>query len=462
MWLTAFGADVYKHNLDITVGGGLQSIQFNPEEGEHTAGPGALFNIMYRYNFNQHWGIGAGVGLGFYNAHSKYDSLRLTKMLVHPENGHEYERSGSFDDWNEVQRMLDFEVPFGVYFTTPLTKHEKWNFLTSAGVKFNLPFWNKYKIVEGTLETKGFFEEYTNIEYSNLPQHGFYTQDYFEGNADLRKAGASVYLDVAFTRQIKDKNMALYLGAYAAYRFTNMVSASTTPLYDLEDDSYIGVLSSDQEDKAKSISAGIKVGLTFGFPKIDTAALNEEKRMQALMEQQRINDSIQAVNDSLAAVQAELDRLAAERAKAVADSLVKVEEAQKQVELKQAEEVVNWLSKNIQVNFALAKSDVEVTPEVAENIMFIAKYLKKNPDQVLVVTGHTCNLGKREKNMELSRKRAEAMKKVLVENGCNPANIQTVGKGPDEPMVPNTSEANRKKNRRIEIKIEKYKASDVE
>ncbi len=449
-------ADIYVHNLDITAGGGLQSIQFNPDQGgDHKPGIGANFNLLYRYNFSKHWGIGTGIGLGFYNAHSKYDSLRIEKMIVHPENGHTYSHSATFDEWDEVQRMLDLEIPFGFYYTTEV--NEKWNFLTGFGVKFNLPFWNKFKIVDGTLETKGFFEDYTNIEYEKLPQHNFYVQDYFAGRATLRPAGASAYLDLAFTRVLKD-NVSLYLGAYVAYRFTNMIKESTTPLYEPESNNYIGVISSDMEDKARTLSAGVKIGITIGFPKIDSSAIIAERiaaEEARLAEEKRINDSI-------AAAQAEQERLAREEQERIAREEAERLAKEKEAELQKAQETVQWLSKNIRANFALGKADIIFTPEVEENLEFIRKFLNSNPDRVLVVTGHTCDLGAYEKNVKLSKQRAEAMKAALVMKGINPANIETVGMGPNQPLVPNTSEANRKLNRRIEISIDKYQAKDVE
>lgn len=253
----------YKHNLDLTAGGGLQSIQFNPEKGDQKPLLGALIDANYRFMFNKHWGIGAGVGLGFYNARSVYDNLLISQDLVHEHNDEPYQFKAQFHNWKETQRMLDFEVPVQFYYLTPI--NEKWNFIGDLGAKLGIPVWNKYKIKDGTLKTTGYFEKATNIEYENLPQHGFDTYTYFSGKSDLRKIGATAFIDLGFLRHIRE-NRSLYLGAYFAYRFTNLATTSDDILYDGRTREYVGVMNSNFVDKAHALAAGVKIGLSFGFP----------------------------------------------------------------------------------------------------------------------------------------------------------------------------------------------------
>lgn len=79
--------------------------------------------------------------------------------------------------------------------------------------------------------------------------------------------------------------------------------------------------------------------------------------------------------------------------------------------------------------------------------------LKSHPDRVVLIIGHTCDLGSLETNKRLGQQRAEAVKAELVKRGVNPAQIRTESRWYKEPLVPNTSEENRKKNRRVEIKV---------
>lgn len=69
------------------------------------------------------------------------------------------------------------------------------------------------------------------------------------------------------------------------------------------------------------------------------------------------------------------------------------------------------------------------------------------------VTGHTDAVGSRDKNVERSAARADAVKQYLVQHGIAADRIETRGAGPDEPLADNATEAGRQKNRRIEFAV---------
>ncbi len=70
------------------------------------------------------------------------------------------------------------------------------------------------------------------------------------------------------------------------------------------------------------------------------------------------------------------------------------------------------------------------------------------------VEGHSDNTGSSDANRKLSQARAEQVANWLVTNaGVSADRISAVGKGDSEPLVPNTTEENRKTNRRVEFHI---------
>jgi len=71
----------------------------------------------------------------------------------------------------------------------------------------------------------------------------------------------------------------------------------------------------------------------------------------------------------------------------------------------------------------------------------------------LRVEGHTDDRGKREANMTLSLKRADAVKWYLIDKGIAADRIETVGLGPDRPRATNKTNKGRAENRRIEFHI---------
>ena len=73
------------------------------------------------------------------------------------------------------------------------------------------------------------------------------------------------------------------------------------------------------------------------------------------------------------------------------------------------------------------------------------------PENKILIEGHTDSVGSREKNINISSKRAWNVYSYLVKNGINPARLSVKGCGPDFPIAPNTTRKGRIKNRRIEI-----------
>jgi outer membrane protein OmpA-like peptidoglycan-associated protein len=70
----------------------------------------------------------------------------------------------------------------------------------------------------------------------------------------------------------------------------------------------------------------------------------------------------------------------------------------------------------------------------------------------LEVSGHSDNLGDPGKNLEISKERAEAVKKYLVDNfRIAEKRLQVSYHGQNRPRVPNTSPANQELNRRVEF-----------
>lgn len=82
-----------------------------------------------------------------------------------------------------------------------------------------------------------------------------------------------------------------------------------------------------------------------------------------------------------------------------------------------------------------------------------AKVLTDFPDIKIEISGHTDNVGGREYNLELSRRRAESVRLYLLGKGIAPDRITTRGAGPDEPSADNATASGRAKNRRIEFKL---------
>ena len=101
------------------------------------------------------------------------------------------------------------------------------------------------------------------------------------------------------------------------------------------------------------------------------------------------------------------------------------------------------------VQFLSGRADL--TPESAVALREIVAMMEDNSDWRVRVVGHTDNLGAKDANMTLSMRRATTVVNWLALHGVKRARLEVAGAGDSEPVAPNDSEANRARNRRIEI-----------
>ncbi len=94
----------------------------------------------------------------------------------------------------------------------------------------------------------------------------------------------------------------------------------------------------------------------------------------------------------------------------------------------------------------------KVKPESYGSIKQIADILNENPDVNIKIIGHTDADGDDTKNLDLSKRRAAAVKTELVKSfNVNESRIQTDGKGESEPIQNNNTSEGKAKNRRVEF-----------
>jgi type IX secretion system PorP/SprF family membrane protein len=79
--------------------------------------------------------------------------------------------------------------------------------------------------------------------------------------------------------------------------------------------------------------------------------------------------------------------------------------------------------------------------------------LNKYPELKLTVIGHSCDKGSSSVKQKVSADRANQVKSYLKLKGIDASRIEAVGVSDANPHVANSSESNREKNRRVEIKI---------
>ncbi len=94
-----------------------------------------------------------------------------------------------------------------------------------------------------------------------------------------------------------------------------------------------------------------------------------------------------------------------------------------------------------------------IKPKSKTTLDNAVKVLKEFPSVRVEIIGHTDADGDRDHNVDLSRRRAESVKKYLVDKGLDGSRITTRGAGPDEPIADNKTAKGKAQNRRIEFKL---------
>lgn len=96
----------------------------------------------------------------------------------------------------------------------------------------------------------------------------------------------------------------------------------------------------------------------------------------------------------------------------------------------------------------------EVLPQSLVILDEIARVMRAHPYiRRVEVAGHTDSVGTRHHNQRLSQQRAEAVRRLLIERGVEPARLVARGYGEDRPISPEHSDAARSRNRRVEFQI---------
>jgi len=103
------------------------------------------------------------------------------------------------------------------------------------------------------------------------------------------------------------------------------------------------------------------------------------------------------------------------------------------------------------VNFKAGSAELE--PESIEILDAAVAGIKKNPQARIEIQGHTSSEGDDQFNQTLSEQRAYTVFLYMVDKGIDRGRLSASGYGSSQPKASNNTEAGRKKNRRIELRV---------
>ena len=83
----------------------------------------------------------------------------------------------------------------------------------------------------------------------------------------------------------------------------------------------------------------------------------------------------------------------------------------------------------------------------------LAEVLVQEPEIQLEIVSHAGGGGNAQKEMALSRRRAAAVKKALVQREVESSRLTAIGRGSEEPVAPSITRSGRRLNERVELRL---------
>lgn len=175
------------------------------------------------------------------------------------------------------------------------------------------------------------------------------------------------------------------------------------------------------------------------------AAEDEAQRLRAQRENIRVDARTREVDQ--ARMQADM---AADRAVAATSRAQALEQ---ELAVLKAKETERGLVMTLQEGVLFEYNKAELKPGAMRNLEPLITFLREHPERTLIIEGYTDSTGSDSYNLELSQRRAEAVRNFLATNGIAADRIMARGYGESYPVTTNTTEAGRQQNRRVEVVI---------
>lgn len=430
--------------VELNAGYNIHDVNTKITDGKKGLGGGLALYGGFGHYFSEHWGITAGVKLITAKTNAKLDFSEPLGTLPDDQlllDNKEKEVEVMFSNMKERTSETLLFLPVGLnyrYNFNPRLSFEG-RFTAEPGFVLN----QKYKTLSGDINlSNSYVNTFNGVDVvvenvTELEGHGAGSQGKFSGNADMKKMLFATGLSAGVVYALSDR-WALTAGVYGSYTFTDQKNKDYPHVFDGE--TYVGTAQSKLCTKIHPYTVGVNVGvrLFVGRDKnkpeeIESVAVPEDTVVvtdepEPVVEPEKV-DTVVVNNEPVYQPTDTLD---------IVEHKPTKEEIQKQ------------LNEIGAINFDLGSTQ---SGDESAKIDRLAELMKANPDKKFLITGHTCNLGSLATNRTVGQKRADGLKAELIKRDVNPDQLQTESRWYKQPLVPNTSEANRKKNRRAEVEV---------
>ena len=456
--------------LHLMLGGGAGRTNFiyDLDDGSNHRGIGYGGFLGIQYFFNQHWGLSLAGELFVFNTQSRYANKLFEFKNQIDDERYPYDLNIRLKDWQETQQTHFIEIPLMGIYQHKWGRRERVGFYVGLGVKAQIPVSYSFAVDgKGNAVASGYYPKW-HLTLGDgekgvfLPQHAYgMAKPEWKGTHNL-KTGFAAVGEFGFLFGLS-RRVDLTLGVSVDYGFTNVYKGKEDLLgptgktlqegnaKPTENVFYNGILNSNQISYLNTTSLRGKVGLRIKLGKLkEIPDFDDEEEYGRRGSRTPIIDTI-FVYPIVVYKDAQYQQSDYENGigggEGVSRRSGRANNPTGYNYGSMLEKVEEELEESIYFDFGKST----LTAESKDVLNRKAELMKKYPQVVLSVVGHTCNIGSSDLNDKLSYERAEAARVYLIKKGISPSRIVPIPQGMKNPTYPNTSEPNRELNRRVDF-----------
>jgi hypothetical protein len=266
---------LYNDEVNISLGAGSGALNYQTDQGNSKSGLGWGFGAGYVHYFSNTVGISVGLEAESFGSSVAIQSMSFQQQIQTPPGlTGNFTLQAAYSGFKETQTALLVQVPVMLQLRFPV--NEKMAFFAGTGVKIGFPVSSTWKQSTTTLTTSG-YSDYTQQQYTDMPNHGFSTYSNVSASGKLELSTPFLYtLEGGLKFDIGQKAN-LYAGLFLDYGLSNIYKASATNASLLEYNNsspanynYNSILASSHYTESggiKPFGFGLKIKLGFGMGK---------------------------------------------------------------------------------------------------------------------------------------------------------------------------------------------------
>ncbi|GHT48941.1 hypothetical protein AGMMS49982_01240 [Bacteroidia bacterium] len=461
-----------RHQFSVHAGGGLSSLwNYSPNEGSYNSAIGYDVGVGYTWFFTKQkrWAIATGVSYASFSNNYKLSSFEESYQT---DDGtgtfwgeSNFKHSYSINGYTETQQVTLLTIPLMLHYETG-------KFYAELGGKVGLPLSSDYTANLSEMQSSGIFEGRILNEPTTM---GFGTFSKLDSREIIEEPHTAFFVSAEMGAKWQLPNqLTLYTGAYIDYGLNKIIEPGGKKLIDYTNFNFFddpdaaykptGMLFAQNAkgtpfvNKVAPVSIGVRLSLAFGTkpakkPKKPETPPETPPELPILPDMEAVPEELPELPGDTVTAETFTDTTRVVRRRRSVVQANK-ERVARLIAVKRLEQPINFDFGSSDLvdesKTALDRKIRYLKLQMDEKIAILTKY----PDLKIHIEGHSDNVGTSEQNMMMGKERAEAVKAYLLNHDI-PAEIilETVSKGESQPLVPNTSEDNRRKNRRVEIKV---------